>query len=356
MEDKKLVAKKPLHEQPVSPATLLPIHVIQLYDDTAWEEFVLEWLDGAQPKYPRFDRVGGAGDKGRDIVAYTTEQGPGPLDVFQCKHYDRPLMPGNAWLELGKLCVYTWKNVYPVPRKYRFVAPRGVGTTLHDLLNDPEKLRAELIATWDQHCREGISSKEKFTLDGALLAHVKAFDFKIVGYEPPHAVLEQHRRTRHWHLRFKRDLPKRPAAGAPPAQPEQRELPYVTELLGAYGEHLGQEVPAVDNLDAHGDLKGHFSRARIDFFNADGLNRFYRDQFSEGAFDDVKKQIYDGVVDTATRDHADGYQRVLATAEQSVQVQLAQNDYTTYVEPSDKKGICHHLVNDDKLKWVHRHP
>lgn len=349
--------KKPVHEQPVSPTTLLPIHVIQHYDDKAWEEFVLEWLDGAQPKYSWIDRSGGAGDKGRDIIAHTTAQGtPGPIDLYQCKHYGHALYPGDAWRELGKLCVYTWNGTYAVPRKYRFVAPFGVGTTLRDLLENPEKLRAELIANWNKHCRDAISSTEKFLLEGALLAHVNAFNFSIVGYEPPNAVLAQHSTTAHWPRRFKRDLPKRPAADAPPAQPEQREMPYVTELLGAYGEHLGKALPAVDDLAAHGDLKAHFSRARVDFFNADGLNRFYRDLFPEGAFEDVKNQIFAGVVDTAARDHADGYQRVLATTDQAVQVQLAQNDYTPYVEPGDRKGICHHLVNDDKLKWVRRRP
>lgn len=346
--------KKLLHEQPVSPATLLPAQVIQVYDDSTWEQFVLEWLDGAQPSYPRFDRLGGAGDKGRDIVAYTTPQGtPGPIDVFQCKHYDHALAPGDAWRELGKLCVHTWKGTYPVPRKYRFVAPRGVGMTLHDLLNDSSRLRAELMEKWDQHCRAGIG-KEKFPLEGELLAHVRAFDFSIVGYEAPHAVLEQHSRTKHWHRRFKRDLPERPAPDAPPVLPEQRELPYVTELLGAYAEHLGTPVPGVDDLGAHGELWKHFSRARVDFFMADGLNRFYRDQFPEGAFEDVKRQIHDGVVDTAARDHASGYDRVLATTEQAVRVQLAQNDYVPYVQPGDRKGICHHLVNDEKLKWVRR--
>lgn len=347
--------KKSLAQQPVSPAAVYPIQLIQVYDDTEWEKFVLEWLDGAQPKYAWTARLGGAGDKGRDIIAYATPQGtPGPIDVFQCKHYDHPLMPGEAWTELGKLCVYTFKKTYPVPRKYQFIAPRGIGTTLHDLLGDPARLRAELISKWDQHCRTGISSKEAFPLEGALLAHVNGFDFRIVGYEPPHALLEQHSRTTHWHRRFKRDMPKRPTPDTPPAAPEKHEMPYVTELLAAYGDHLGQPVPGVADLAAHGDLHQHFSRTRIDFFMADGLNRFYRDQFPEGAFEDVKKQIFDGVVDTAARDHANGYQRVLATTEQAVQVQLAENDYVPYVEPGDRKGICHHLVNDDKLKWVRR--
>jgi hypothetical protein len=63
----------------------------------------------------------------------------------ECKHYSNALTPSNVYLELGKLCVYTWRGDYTVPRRYRFVAPLGVGTKLHDMLRKPEELRKELI-------------------------------------------------------------------------------------------------------------------------------------------------------------------------------------------------------------------
>jgi len=52
---------------------LLPIERIKLYSGTQWEEFVLEWAHGLKSKYSLVERCGGAGDMGRDIIAYPNE-------------------------------------------------------------------------------------------------------------------------------------------------------------------------------------------------------------------------------------------------------------------------------------------
>jgi hypothetical protein len=327
--------------------------VIQTYDDAEWERFVLEWMEGFDPPYHHFDRIGGAGDKGRDIVAYTGAPNTAcALDVYQCKHYEHPIQPNEIWCELGKLCVYTHSGDYRLPRRYRVVAPRGVGGKLGDLLARPLDLRGGLIERWDEKCRDKISAAGTFALEGALLEHVKAFDFSIVGYVPVHELLEQHRRTPHWHRRFKRDFPARPAPEDAPEAIQAYEFRYIRQLLDAYADHLRTPVPDVASLTAQPPLTDHLHRSRTDFFMADSLNRFYRDQFPEGAFDHIKKQILDGVIDTTNAPHADGLARVRATVQQAAQLPLARTDYEPYVEPGDKKGVCHHLSNDDKLRWV----
>ena len=94
----------------------------------------------------RNGHLGGAGDKGRDVVGYLGDpQTACEWDSYQCKHYDHPLMPTDIYTELGKLCVYTNRGDFTVPRRYRFVAPRGVGVKLHDMLRNAEKLREALI-------------------------------------------------------------------------------------------------------------------------------------------------------------------------------------------------------------------
>jgi hypothetical protein len=180
---------------------------------------------------------------------------------------------------------------------------------------------------------------------------VQSFDFSIVGYLPVLRILEQHARTSYWHQRFKRDFPRRPDPAAAPDGVQAHELRYVAQLMEAYSDHLKAAVPNPEALTA-AELREHFSRARTDFYMADSLNRFYRDQFPGGAFEHVMKQVYDGVVETALAEHANGYCRVVATTQQAVNVPLAGSDYASYVEPGDKKGLCHHLANDNKLKWV----
>lgn len=46
-------------------------------------------------KYSSICRIGSAGDKGRDVVAYHND---GSVDYYQCKHYNVALMPTNYCL------------------------------------------------------------------------------------------------------------------------------------------------------------------------------------------------------------------------------------------------------------------
>ena len=56
------------HDVTVCPSTVTPEKLLRLMNDDEWEQFVLEWTEGFAPKYPHVDRIGGAGDKGWDVV------------------------------------------------------------------------------------------------------------------------------------------------------------------------------------------------------------------------------------------------------------------------------------------------
>lgn len=339
--------------QPVCPSVLTPAQVIQTYDDVQWEEFILEYLGASKPPYVLIERKGGAGDKGRDIVAHLDLLlKAGSFDIFQCKAYLTGLTPSEIWVELGKLCVFTFRGDFPIPRCYRFVAPKGVGTSLGDLLQKPAELRSQLIENWPKHCEGKISKTDGFALIGQLKSYVENFDFSIVSYVPVNVILDQHRTTKHWHQRFKRDYPDRPKADMPPTVPTLFELQYIQQLLAAYADHLKTPVPDISSLNSHSNLVEHLHRSRTDYFMADSLNRFYRDQFPAGAFDHVVKHVFDGVIETAETDFPDALARVRETVKNAATLTLSQTEYTRYVEPGDKKGICHHLANDNKLRWV----
>ncbi|RYE93024.1 MAG: hypothetical protein EOO77_46030, partial [Oxalobacteraceae bacterium] len=153
-----------------------PIERIKLFSADQWEAVVDEWASSL-PAYQLVERAGGAGDKGCDVIATVDPFNPtSDWDNYQCKHYDHPLAPSDIWVELGKLCYYTFIGDYSVPRAYRFVAPRGVGTKLLNLIKKPEKLREELIANWAPKCAAQITSAKSVPLEGNLLEYVKAFD------------------------------------------------------------------------------------------------------------------------------------------------------------------------------------
>lgn len=117
---------------------------IKLFSDTQWEQFIQEWVDSLRDEYELVERCGGAGDMGRDIIAIVKD-GNGMWDNYQCKHYSNSLTPSDIWVELGKLAYYTKRGDYEYPRRYYFIAPKGAGTKLSNLLRKPKDLKSELL-------------------------------------------------------------------------------------------------------------------------------------------------------------------------------------------------------------------
>lgn len=339
--------------QPVSLSVLTPLQVITHFDADNWEAFVREALSASVPPYIRVESKGGGGDKGRDVVAhYHPSVGSNLLDIYQCKAYNKSLAFDDLATELGKLCVFTHEGVYPVPRQYRFVAPLDVTTMCGDILDNPDEIRKRLMDSWATKCESKISKSRTLPLSGNLKTYVEQFDFSIVHYRPASELLDLHQKTPHFRVRFKREYPTRGKAESPPPEPQSNEMRYVNQLLEAYGQHTGSTLANIGELSAHPNLSEHFKGCRKDFFMADGLNRFYRDAQFPGAFEHIKKQVEDGIRNTVFKPQPNGFVRVCEVLEQAAVLTLAQTEYDYCVEVGDKQGICHHLANDDKVKWV----
>lgn len=328
-----------------------PIDRLKLYDGTQWEQFVLEWADSLRSQYESVERHGGAGDLGCDVVAYLRD-GQGTWDNYQCKHYDHRLMPGDVWLEIGKLVVHTHRGALTVPERYVFVAPQGAGTKLAKLLRQPDALRAGLLDAWDKSCRTRIAAGEPVKLDATLRNYIDAFDFSVFSALPPLRLIDEHAQTR-WHVaRFGSGLPARPPAPAPPQVPAQAEAGYVGELLEAYTEHLSVPITSVADLDAHMPLAEHFGDSRIAFYSAEGLRVFSRDTLPPGSFARLQDDVHAGIKNDVRHQHADGYARVLAATKTAQSLALNAHALGNTATVPDRHGICHQLANDGKVRWT----
>lgn len=329
-----------------------PIERIKLFSPSQWEAVVDEWASSL-PDYQLVERAGGSGDMGCDVIATVDPTDPNSAwDNFQCKHYDHPLAPSDIWVELGKLCYYTHIGAYSVPRSYRFVAPQGIGTKLLNLIKRPEKLREGLVANWPVKCANQITSTTNVPLEGALLAHVQAFDFGLVGHVPTLQLIEQHQKTSYFAVRFGLGLPPRPASPIPPHAIATSETRYVAQLLEAYGDNQRTVYSTPKVLTP--THQRHLRRARESFYCAEALRNFSRDTLPDGAFENLQTQILDGVIDTAEDDHACGLTRVNATTAQATSLSLTSSALLGRVEPNDRKGVVHQLANEDRLIWVPR--
>lgn len=326
---------------------------ILLYSGEQWELFIQEWVHFCLKKsYMAVLRFSGPGDRGIDICGFVDDKRlQGIWDNFQCKHYDHPLRPSDVWAEFGKIVWYSFQGEYAPPRHYFFVAPRGIGPHLLDLLSNADKLKKELIANWDKNVRKQIGEQE-VVLEGAFLAYVQCFDFSRFDSKTGLQIIEDHRSCPFHTARFGGGLPPRPEAGPPPQEVAPKESKYVGHLLAAYADHKKTDIADAKALKVWPKLNEHFGRQREAFYHAESLRVFARDTVPPGTFESLQEDIRSGVIDVRDAEHPDGYVRVCEVMRAARELQITSNVLVNCTKPKDRDGICHQLANEDKLKWT----
>ena len=147
------------------------------------------------------------------------------------------------------------------------------------------------------------------------------------------------------------NVPARPAVDLPPAIVQAHESRYVQQLFEAYSEKLSVQLNSPAQLAAHPELEQHLNRSREIFYHAESLRSFARDSVDPGTFDDVREEIYHGVVNTYEMDYATGFivWHILCS-KPGLNADMQRSVHR--VQTQDKQGICHHLANEDRFKWV----
>ena len=332
-----------------------PNSLVQIMDEDSFEQFTIEWLYSCKRElYSTIKKIGGAGDKGRDVIGY---YGDGTVDYYQCKHYQSALAPTEYYVELGKLCYYTFTGAYVKPKKYYIVASNDIGPKLNGLIEEPNELKKELKSNWDSYCKTKITGTESIDLTGDFEKYVDSFDFSIIKHYPIQAVIDEHLRTTYGRLRFGGVSVIIPEdVIAPPKTIEIDELIYVTELLKAYAEVIGIEDIKVESLESYPKYKQNFLRQRKDYYSAETIRRFVRDVFSDSKqFEILKNETYDGIIEIFEDEHPNGFERLNAVMKKASDVSTDRSLLTSKLHcigNSEKKGVCHILVNDNRIKWV----
>jgi len=331
-----------------------PISRLMVYTPDQWEEFVEEWVSGVlKEKYTAVRRFTGANDRGIDIAGFAdAAMLNGVWDLYQCKRFQSSVTPGAAWPEIGKVLWHSFQGHYNAPRAYYFMAPKGVGTTLNQLLAHAPNLKARVKKEWEKNIAGAITGTATIALDGAFAAYVEAFDFSIFKSISPRELIDQHRKTQYFLSRFGGALPARPKPDGPPNDIQDHEQKYVGQLLAAYGDHTKQTVADAAALDQWKPLREHFHRSRESFYHAESLRVFVREKVEPGTFETLQNEIYDGVIDTVDGQHADGYERVKATAKAAQEMSLDAHPLGASALTKDRHGICHQLANEDRLQWT----
>lgn len=334
---------------------IVPIKKVGLFSPEVWEEFTEEWLDTKSNVYIETERFGGAGDMGRDIVAYKTDKKfqNYKWDCYQCKHYSTSLMPTQVYVEFGKILYYTFIDEFPVPDNYYFVAPLGIGTSLSGLLQNKSKLKKAIIDNWNNYCKNKITNTE-ILLEDKFLDYVEKFDFSIFDKINVKTVIEEHKNHDNHLIRFGGGLPDRERFDESqiPDDVQTNELIYVDQLYKAYGSHSGINYKSHEDFKNERNYSGHFQRSRINFHYAEQLRNFSRDSLPLYTFEDFQNEILSAVIDICESDHADGFTRVKMVESEARKVVISSNPLKDVSLVNDRHGVCHQLANDKKMKWL----
>jgi hypothetical protein len=337
-------------------APIDPLVRLASFTADEFERFIWEWVNGyIADQYVEVQHRGAAGDKGRDVIGWLDQSSviPRRWDLYQCKRYSSPLAPGDFLPELGKLCHFTFRGDYSRPGQYFIVSSKGVGNSLQDLIDDPIAMRAKLIEQWDSWCLNSITKTGSVALDGEFRKYVDAFDFSIIRTVSPQDLIEQHAQTKYHLAVFGSGFKPRPPVTPPPPGVALNETIYVTHVYDAFADHLKVTVAKREDFSTHTHLTRCFDHARECFYSAESLKEFSRDNLpDDSAFANLRKQIRQGITATLNKLHKDGYDKLIDVSEKVVGVEITSNILATELEPSDRVGLCHHLANDDEIKWV----
>lgn len=329
-----------------------PVHPLErllIMSADEWEIFTLELVYHLSKDYEVVTRCAGAGDKGRDVIG----RFPSGWDNYQCKHYGEKLSVANVVTELGKLVYYTWRGDYTIPREYRFVTPKGCSSDCIDMLANKARIKTEIIRRWDNSCRDKITKTQSIPLEGELLEHLNSIDFSFVDEMSSLDLVERHSKTPYHSSRFGTYHLKRPQVkkGVPEIFGDNEKI-YIEALLHAFSDADGTEY-SLEDIKAS-EYKEDLDRARINFFSAESLETFTRDAFPTGCYAELKDECYEGVYSVVRQKHDNGYDRFLAVSTQSASIPYSSHPLVHYIQTSDRKGLCHQLVNDRKVRWIKR--
>jgi hypothetical protein len=346
-----LDAPSPAVATSLSGSAVPPQQRIYFYSAEEWEQFIREWATGLNAGYVQIKRLGGPNDRGVDVAAFKTATGfEGAWDCFQGKHYADPLTLSDVVPEILKLLIGVVSGHYVMPDRYAFLAPQGCASSLNRLLSMPTELREAFLL------KIAPGSRLVADMDTALLGQVRLLaeetDFSRFQSVEILDALEVHRSTPYFAARFAATLAPRPEVESPPDELASNERRYVAQLIEVYVERHPAETFSEPQLAAHPKTGEHFQRQRISFYSAEALRLYARDSVPEGTFEALQDDVHAGVIEVAESEHASGMERLSKVLTTSGQLDLSAHTLISVSKLDDRKGICHQLANEDRLRWI----
>lgn len=340
-------------KQKINHAKYPPSSLVQLLSAEDWEGFIEDCCRvemNVNNKYRSVLRIGGAGDAGRDVeTRYKDDLVANEWDLYQAKHYASAVGESTLYPELAKVLHHISIDTYPTPLNYFICAPKNTTPKLHDLIANPNQLKINFQNGWKEG-KYGIDLK-KYPLTEKTLSIVSSFDYSKIKVKPVKDLIELHSKNPAAHEILFGVEHMRGANPETPKTPTNTELIYVNQLLKVYSEHAGTDLPIEEILlsEAYSE---HLHSCRGEFYSAEGLKRFSMEVLP-GEFENLLNSVHAAIRRVSTSPlHDSGMKKMEAVLETASKMQITDNPLHRRLLPADLPGTCHHLVNEEKLKWI----
>lgn len=340
-------------------SNIYPQARIKIFSPDEYESFTNSWLYACRSKIYNSTAVyGKAGDKGRDVVGYYSDE---TWDNYQCKRYEKALSPKTLKLEIGKIIYYSFIGDYSAPKNHYFVSPKGISNNSLDLLSSSTKLKESIQQEWDDICKTKITTTKNIPLDLKLINYINNFDFSIFTYIDSDMMINDLYGTKFYTMFFGGGLtkPRSSKQITPPFKVDESEINYIKCLLDAYGDHYKYNIENLKMLESNYPKEyNHFKRQRQYYYSAEALRKYsieslpHQKQHEKTHFEKLKDEYQCVIEDVLDESFEDGYECVKEVVKEVARVRCDNNLLNSVVGIPDKKGICHHLSNEGKVSWV----
>lgn len=338
-----------------------------------WESMIRWKLDKEEPPYRDVEGHGGPGDYGVDVSAFWDDSRFGGVwEAYQGKHYDAPLRFTTVFDEIVKLVDGHQQEVFSnLPKKYVFVSPKGSGSTLQNLMNNPDGLKREFEARMKKVIAElgdkeakpqskkiaGKSyTKQQLEKIGEHAEKIKVFENVSFESKDLTYILGGTAGDRYYISKRRDSIPARDPNKEIPEEDKEKiksyERLYVQKLVDVFNE-LDSSCTDAKSVEDNLDYGEEFRNQRKYFFAAEYLRLHVRDSVPEEIYERFKDDVCEGVKYRMNQAHENGRERLLAVQQQAIDLNLdAHSLITSIADYRERKGVCHQLADEDKLTWV----
>ncbi|MBP3805703.1 MAG: hypothetical protein J6I76_17750 [Oribacterium sp.] len=132
---------------------------------------------------------------------------------------------------------------------------------------------------------------------------------------------------------------------------------FVNQLYAAYEKKTGRKVRKRNDVSRVG-YEEHFDTQRKWYYYAETIHREIRDSMKrkeEDCFKNLKNEVEAGIYHVSHKPYDDPVDRIDKVTERACDVNVSpstQQELFNWIGPPELMGVCHMLVNDERLKWV----